>query len=810
MLHSDRHPDISVIIAVYNAERFLRGCLDAVTAQTLENIEIICVNDGSTDGSQQILEEYAGRDGRIRLIRQSNAGAGCARNTGMACARGDYLSFLDADDVFHPDMLRRALCHARKADADLCIFRSCQHSEKTGLEQETPWTLKVHLLPDCQPFSPEDAAPSLFQFCMGWAWDKLFRTEWIRKEGIRFPELRNSEDMFFVFTALFKAKRICWLDDVLVTQRTDVGTSLSNSRNKAPFCFYDCLVMLRKELEKAGCWIAYESSYVDWVLEFTSWNIKTLDVRARQQVRERLRREGLRELGIEQAVRNGHYNRKWETSVENIFGICSSLRNDPIIKEGMNPGWRRLRESMFSVRREGWMKLVRVFGFRFRLIRKKKLMADWDGLTNRVTEMQSRTVDWQKAVQEDQEKLMSRASLVEESCHEAEMRVGQLQHALSELEDEHRTDRAAIRLHQERMAAIECHAERLEQIVVQDCKDVRNAAEKIRAEVNLLYKHLAYPEHGRKQRDAWALMSYNYAGDDYYDCDCVNLGDYIQSLAARQYLPNIDAFIPRDEIAYYSGRPVNMIMNGWWWVCPGVDELSERITPLFVAYHVNNPEKLTSSMLAYLKRNEPVGCRDLSTQKILLSHGIKAYFSGCMTLTLGRNRQWKGGNGRILCCDFDLSDDTPLARYLHETLGEAYNLHDVDSCTQLTALETSQEERFGAAESLLDQYRQASLVLTTRIHCALPCLGMGVPVILVVPRYDHLRFDGLVDLLNRVVLHEDGRIESHLCLQHDTAGSDAQVRNPEDYRIYRDLLEDRLRTAFPCMGCVVPNAGESA
>ena len=93
---------VSVIIPVYNVEPYLKQCMDSVVGQTLKDIEIICVDDGSTDGSLDILREYAAEDNRIQIIEQKNAGAGAARNNGMRHATGKYLSFLDSDDFFEP------------------------------------------------------------------------------------------------------------------------------------------------------------------------------------------------------------------------------------------------------------------------------------------------------------------------------------------------------------------------------------------------------------------------------------------------------------------------------------------------------------------------------------------------------------------------------------------------------------------------------------------------------------------------------------------------------------------------------------
>lgn len=125
-----------------------------------------------------------------------------------------------------------------------------------------------------------------------------------------------------------------------------------------------------------------------------------------------------------------------------------------------------------------------------------------------------------------------------------------------------------------------------------------------------------------------------------------NIGDYIQSLAAKQFFPNSSTFlyIDRDHTNEYQGEPVKLIMNGWYSHEPQNWPPSIQINPLFVAIHINETIKdqfLTEESIAYFKRFEPIGCRDYNTQKMLLSKGIKAYFSGCLTLTLGLTYQHK-------------------------------------------------------------------------------------------------------------------------------------------------------------------------
>ena len=115
-------PKISVIIPVYNAEQYLRKCLDSVVSQTFRDIEIICVDDGSTDGSGAILDEYAAKDNRIVVIHQANAGVAAARNTGLKSAQGEYLAFLDSDDAYNPQLCELAYNRACQSGADIVKF----------------------------------------------------------------------------------------------------------------------------------------------------------------------------------------------------------------------------------------------------------------------------------------------------------------------------------------------------------------------------------------------------------------------------------------------------------------------------------------------------------------------------------------------------------------------------------------------------------------------------------------------------------------------------------------------------------------
>ncbi|MDO4583203.1 MAG: glycosyltransferase [Planctomycetia bacterium] len=117
-----KNPKISIIIPVYNVEKYLRECLNSVVNQTIQEIEIICVNDGSTDGSAAILEEYAAKDKRIQILTQENGGLSVARNAGMDVAKGEYVAFVDSDDYIDLQLYERVYTKAIVSDAEMTVF----------------------------------------------------------------------------------------------------------------------------------------------------------------------------------------------------------------------------------------------------------------------------------------------------------------------------------------------------------------------------------------------------------------------------------------------------------------------------------------------------------------------------------------------------------------------------------------------------------------------------------------------------------------------------------------------------------------
>ena len=303
---------VSVIIPIYNAANFLRQGLDSLLGQTLHDIEIICVNDGSKDESLTILKEYEQKDHRIQVIDQENQGAGAARNNGMAIAKGEYLAFLDADDFFEENMLEEAYHAACAKDAEVCVFNADLYDDTEKTYKKCTWAFRKQFFPDREPFAAtdEDVKENIFRMFNGWPWDKLYKREYIQRIGIQYQNLRTTNDMLFVFIALACAKRLITVDQILLHQRVNVKTSLSRTREKSWDCFYAALVEMQRELKDRRLYDKMERAFVNWALNFSLWQLNTMTGDAFEQTYNLLKKEGFERFDITRHNRGYFYSQK--------------------------------------------------------------------------------------------------------------------------------------------------------------------------------------------------------------------------------------------------------------------------------------------------------------------------------------------------------------------------------------------------------------------------------------------------------------------------------------------------------------------
>lgn len=211
---------VSVIMPVYNARDFLRQALDGVLAQTLKEFELICVDDGSTDGSLDIIKEYQKGDARIRIITENNAGPSTARNKGIVRARGEYMIFLDADDFYEPELLEKLYNYAKKENLDIAFTKFDVYNNKT--EKYSPCQEEPHgdVFVGGAVISKNEYPHYILECTSGYVWNKMFNTEFVRSKGLTFdPEIYVFEDVHFICTALSLAERVGRIEDVLIHHR---------------------------------------------------------------------------------------------------------------------------------------------------------------------------------------------------------------------------------------------------------------------------------------------------------------------------------------------------------------------------------------------------------------------------------------------------------------------------------------------------------------------------------------------------------------------------------------------------------------
>ena len=311
---------VSVIIPAYNAEKYIRQCLDSILVRAELPMEVIIVDDGSTDNTLAILREYEAGDTRVKVITQENAGAGAARNNGMKFAHGEYLAFLDADDFFEPDMLRLAYESASANNTDVTVWKSDNYLEESRTFTELSYSIRSDLMPGNVPFAGTDVRQDIFKLFVGWPWDKLFRAEFVRENKLFFQEQRTTNDMLFVFSAIVKAKAISTVGKVLAHhRRAGDGKSLSVSREKSWDCFYHALTALRDQLKEWGLYKRFEKDFINYSLHFCLWNLNSIKGEAYGKLYNALKDEWFDDLGISQKPASYFYN---QSEYKNFKTVC--------------------------------------------------------------------------------------------------------------------------------------------------------------------------------------------------------------------------------------------------------------------------------------------------------------------------------------------------------------------------------------------------------------------------------------------------------------------------------------------------------
>ncbi|MFI3249372.1 MAG: glycosyltransferase family 2 protein [Eubacteriales bacterium] len=264
---------VSIVVPVYNVEKYLHQCLDSLCAQTLREIEIICVDDGSKDNSMTILEAFARKDDRIKIFENKTEGPGAAhaRNLGITKVTGDYLLILDSDDYFHPELAEKTYQKAIETEADIVLFDAMVVDNVTGKPNLSRNFVEYELLPDKDVFSPLEVKECIFQMTQGCAWNKLYHTSFVKENHLEFQAIHVIDDLFFTYSSCAKAEKITYLEEKLLSYRVNSSSSQSNNLHVNPLSPLIASLRLKEFLVKNGLFQLYFETFLEMFLGLFSW-----------------------------------------------------------------------------------------------------------------------------------------------------------------------------------------------------------------------------------------------------------------------------------------------------------------------------------------------------------------------------------------------------------------------------------------------------------------------------------------------------------------------------------------------------------
>ena len=256
-------PVVSIILPVYNVAPYLRQSLDSIINQTLKNIEIICVDDGSTDESGKILDEYKAKDERIKVIHKKNAGTGAARNDGLKLATGECIGFVDPDDWILPNMYERLYSVLKEKNLDIVMFTPDVFNDETQKHEGFLYFQNSNFpdFLDNRIFSKDEISPFSYPMCV---WNKLYTKKLFDENHIDFAEGLDFEDHKVIFHTLFAAKRIYFIREKLYVYRHSRKGSILSDNDTRMFDHIKIYDIVENILKETGNWEQFHFDFLKY------------------------------------------------------------------------------------------------------------------------------------------------------------------------------------------------------------------------------------------------------------------------------------------------------------------------------------------------------------------------------------------------------------------------------------------------------------------------------------------------------------------------------------------------------------------
>ena len=301
------YPTISIIIPFYNSENFIMECLNSLIHQTFKNFEIICVNEGSTDNSLEILRDFQKKDKRIRIIAQNNMRN--SNNIGIKESKGDYLLFLNFEDIFNYTMLEELYAKLKGNDLEILICNSqvFEVKNKSYIFYNNNYYFSDNLIKN-NSFLVSNIKQYFLNSFIWWPWDKLFKKKYIENIQNKFQILNETNYLSFIYFSIISTKKIYFLDKILINHRIGMNTSLQYFDEKSCDNLYYALIELKKFLKKNNLYKKFKRDFINYIASFSIWKLENIYEKLFCYFYQKLRNELWKEFKINKYSKKYFYN----------------------------------------------------------------------------------------------------------------------------------------------------------------------------------------------------------------------------------------------------------------------------------------------------------------------------------------------------------------------------------------------------------------------------------------------------------------------------------------------------------------------
>lgn len=281
------NPKFSIIVPVYNVEKYIAECFNSILNQTLQDFEVICINDGSSDNSLEILNSFAKNDKRFIVISQENQGQGVARNNALKIANGEYIVFVDPDDWIEKNMLEEIYKTFKTTNTNVIEFNYQKYNESS--KNDKAISLAKHIkkiygykLKSNSSYNIKNLKKLLLYKIRLYPWVRAYSNSFIKNTGAVFSPTKRGEDQLFAFIVLFNAEKIQYLDKILYTYRIRKGSAVNSISNICFGVFKNC-ELLKDYMINHNLYNQYKESFIQYKIHILSHYYNFIDSKNKEK-----------------------------------------------------------------------------------------------------------------------------------------------------------------------------------------------------------------------------------------------------------------------------------------------------------------------------------------------------------------------------------------------------------------------------------------------------------------------------------------------------------------------------------------------